>query len=110
MTYRVEIALTARDDLDEAFGWIYNESPAAASRWRDGLFDALRSLCELPQRCALAPENDVFDEEIRQLLYGNRMHAFRILFNVDGDLVQILHIRHGARRHLEATPPDALDD
>ena len=110
MTYRVEIAPAAYDELDEAFSWISKDSPAAAARWRDGLFDALRSLRELPKRCALAPENDAFVEEIRQLLYGKRPHAYRILFNIDGVLVQILHVRHGARRHLPATPSKAADD
>ncbi len=110
MTYRVEIASTAYDELEEAFCWIAKDSPVAAARWRNGMFDTLRSLRELPNRCALAPENDVFAEEIRQLLYGKRPHVFRILFNVDGAVVQILHIRHGAREHLQATPPETADN
>lgn len=110
MTYRVEIAPPARDEFDETFAWIFNNSPAAAVRWRDGLFEALHSLREWPRRCPLAPENDVFDEDIRQLLYGKKLHAFRILFTVDEQVVQILHIRHGARKHMEGEQPDSSDE
>lgn len=44
----------------------------------------------MPERCPLAPENDAFEVEIRQLIY--RSH--RVLFTVLGSRVHILHIRH----------------
>jgi hypothetical protein len=31
------------------------------------------------------------------LLYGDKPHVYRILFSIEGDIVFILHVRHGAR-------------
>jgi len=45
----------------------------------------------------LAPENEVFDFEVRKLLYGKRPHVYRILFTIENETVTILHIRHGRR-------------
>jgi hypothetical protein len=32
------------------------------------------------------------------LLYGRHPHVYRILFAIDGDVVQVLHVRHGRRK------------
>lgn len=96
MTYRVLIQPPAADDLDAAVRWIARDAPGRAVAWFDGIFGAINSLSEFPRRCPLAPEDDVFAEEIRQLLYGD----FRILFTIDRDIVRVLHVRHGARRPL----------
>jgi len=37
---------------------------------------------------------------VRQLLYGRKRHAYRILFTLDGEIVSVLHIRHGRRMPL----------
>jgi hypothetical protein len=42
--------------------------------------------------------------EVRQLLYGRRPHTYRILFTIEGDVVQVLHIRHARRRPGEIQP------
>jgi hypothetical protein len=54
----------------------------------------------MPARCALAPENEDFPFEVRQLLYGSGHHRYRILFTVEDDVVSVLHIRHGRRTPL----------
>ncbi len=36
----------------------------------------------MPLRCAFAFENNFFEEEIRQLIYGKGKNAYRILFTV----------------------------
>lgn len=102
MAFRVELSPQANREAEEAYRWIAEASPRGAHRWYNGLMDALRSLSHHPERCPLAPENDVFDEDIRQLLYGRRQHRYRVLFTIHGKTVQVLHIRHGARRYLES--------
>ena len=97
MSYRVLIQPPAAEDLDAEYRWIARQSAERADAWLRGAIDAIQTLMSFPRRCPLAPEDDVFDVEIRQLLYGN----FRILFTVEADLVRILHVRHGARRPLE---------
>ena len=75
-----------------------------ADEWIEGLLDAIATLATMPIR-ALAPENDRFRYEIRQLTYRRRPHAptYRILYTLRQDLEEgptatIFHIRHGARR------------
>jgi len=104
MAYRVELSPEADQEIDDAYHWLAEAAPAGAHRWYNGLMDALRSLCDNPQRCRLAPENDAFEEEIRQLLYGRRKHRYRVLFTMHEHTVRILHVRHGARRHLTQEP------
>ena len=38
---------------------------------------------------------------MRQLLYGRKPHVYRILFTIEGDVVYVLRIRHGRRRHVD---------
>jgi plasmid stabilization system protein ParE len=102
MKYKVIIEKPAEQDIDEAFLWQCGLLPLArAEKWFAGLLKAIRSLSRFPRRHALAPENEAFDEEIRQLLYGRGHSQYRILFTIRAGEVHILHIRHTARRPLE---------
>lgn len=93
LRYHVEVSEPAEREIEGAQDWIAADSPEAAERWADELYDTLRSLQTMPARCPLAPENGGRAEEIRQLLYGQ----YRILFTVRLGRVLILHVRHGAR-------------
>ena len=107
MTYRVDISQPATADAENAYLWIRLESPEKAALWFEGLIEAVNSLKEFPERCALAPESRAFLVEVRQLLYGTRRQQYRILFGIsidpetDEDVVLIYRIRHSAQRHLE---------
>lgn len=103
MSYAVEFTDVAELEVRNALLWLMSRAPEQAEAWQEGLERAVLSLSELPGRCRLAPENDAFDAEVRQRLYG----AYRILFTLidaDGDgspdTVRILHVRHGAQQHL----------
>jgi plasmid stabilization system protein ParE len=102
MTYRVILQPRAQVEVEEAFRWIAEESPARAEKWFDGLQAAIETLSEFPTRCALAPESDAFSEDLRQLLYGKRSGVYRILFVIRDDTVRVLTVRHGARARLTA--------
>ena len=80
MKYRIIIEPVAAKAIGEAYDWIAERAPNAASRWFSGLERAIHSLAEMPQRSPVAPENDQFEEEIRQLLYGRRAHRYRVLW------------------------------
>jgi hypothetical protein len=70
-------------------------------------------LTERPLRCPLAQEADALGLPLRQLLYGSRRTAYRILFLVFEDpdpKVRIVAIRYGARRALEPEDLAWLDD
>jgi hypothetical protein len=61
---------------------------------------AVQSLEEQPERCGLAPEAEDLGLALRQLLFGKRQGLWRILFTVEGNTVNVLHLRHAAREPL----------
>jgi plasmid stabilization system protein ParE len=58
---------------------------------------AIGTLSEMPSRCPIARDDFGGAAVVRQLFYGRRRNRYRILFAVEADAVQILHVRHGAR-------------
>jgi plasmid stabilization system protein ParE len=101
MAFHVETTGTAKRDLDAILTRLLSqEAGETGLRWFRGLEEAIKSLSTLPKRCKLAPENASVPFEMRQLLYGRKPHLYRILFTIDGDVVYVLHVRHGRRRHL----------
>lgn len=94
MNYDVVIAPRALSDAEEIYRWIptVQMAPTNVARWFDGVFEAIGTLAELPHRFAPAPESVFLEREIRQLIY----HNHRVLFAIEGDIVEVFHIRHGA--------------
>lgn len=98
MAFRVEISAQAEKDAEAILDWLMSEHAGETGlRWFVGLSDAIRSLELLPKRCPIAPESARFSFEVRQLLYGRKPHVYRVLFTIQGEIVQVLHIRHGRR-------------
>lgn len=94
MSYRIVIEQRAYDDIDDAYQWrLENVAPEQAVDWYFDLLEKIETLQTFPFRCALAPENEYFAEEIRQLLYGRH----RILFTVCDEEVHVLYVRHEAQ-------------
>jgi plasmid stabilization system protein ParE len=99
MAFRVELSERAQADIAAIYDWLGSQQAGeAGERWFVALRRAISSLSNLPARCPIAPENRDSRVEIRQLLYGRTPHIYRVLFTVEGDIVQVLHIRHGRRR------------
>src|SRR5687768_12472320 len=105
MAHSVLITARAVREIDEALAWLAERSHAAAVRWHAQLTEAVRSLENNPEWCGLAPESGWYPGEIRQLLHGKRRGVYRILFEVRGNTVYILRVRHSAQALLE---PDDL--
>src|SRR5215472_10180019 len=82
MSYRVEVSEAAEAEAEALYFWILRHSPERAAIWYEGLLAAIDSLAQFPRRCPLARENDRFEREIRQLLYGSGRSTCRILFTV----------------------------
>ncbi len=68
----------------------------------DGLWDAVDSLAEFPERCALVPKPKLRAKRVRHLLYGPGRHVYRIIYRIRDERVEILTIRHARRRPLES--------
>ena len=99
-TYEVVIQTSAEAEINEAFLWFYERVPDKAVEWYKNLEFSIYSLETLPHRCGLAPENEAFKEEIRQLLFRKHKTIFRILFTIHGETVHVLHVRHGSQNTL----------
>jgi len=96
MTYHVDITPRAERDLAQLFKHINARDSDSALNWYHGLKEAILSLKQHPNRCAVTPEN----EKLRHLLYGHKPNIYRVIYRVlEGQQrVEVLHIRHGARR------------
>ena len=99
MSFQVVIARKAAREIEEQYHWIAERSPAAANRWRNSLLDAVGTLEDHPESCPEAPEA-VSHDGLRELVHGKRRHARRILFEIRGQTVVILRVRHGAQDKL----------
>ena len=96
MAYLVRISARAERDLALLYQKTNAEQSVAAKKWYLGLTDAISSLEQHPNRCPTTAENPKF----RHLLYGREPHVYRIIYRVveKAKRVDVLHIRHGARR------------
>jgi plasmid stabilization system protein ParE len=100
MTFQVEILPIAEKQIEQAYSWYRECNPEFADRWFRGLMNAVATLQEKPLRCPLAIENDVFSEDVRQLLYGKSKNIYRVLFAIRDTKVHILYVRHSAQAPL----------
>jgi len=100
MRYRVIIEAPAGQDIDEAYERLRKRVPTHAVRWYNALEKAVLGLSMHPQRCPVAPESDELGREVRQLLHGKRSGRYRVLFEIRGNTVHVLHVRHGRQRRL----------
>jgi plasmid stabilization system protein ParE len=97
MAYTVHITLTALLEIEKRSARIRRQAPLGAVRWFERILKAIDSLEDHPERCSLAPENEWYDGELRQLVIGKRKSAYRILFEIRGHMVFILRLRYGAQ-------------
>jgi plasmid stabilization system protein ParE len=100
--YGIVLAPSAYEDLDEILAWLSREAPEKVHEWMSAIKAHIQKLSHLPERCPYdAPENGLWGkEELRQLLFQNYPSKYRIIFTVRESSVQVLNIRHGARRYL----------
>jgi toxin ParE1/3/4 len=103
MTYVVEFSIRASRDLEVLYIEKNAAESRAASRWYNELEEAVYALAECPFRCPVAPEARRARRKLRHLLYGEKSHVYRVIYEVDErrKVVWVLHIRHGARRKIK---------
>jgi plasmid stabilization system protein ParE len=100
MAYHVHITDKALAEIDETLGWYAERSMAAAVRWYIKLKEAIRSLEDNPEQWGLAAESEWYPCELHEMLYGKKRGMYRVLFEIRGDTVYILRVRHGSRDFL----------
>ena len=108
MAFQVKTTKSVELQIETTYLWLKKRNPAYADEWFRGLMNAIASLQEKPRRCSLATENEVFSEEVRQLLYGKSRNKYRVLFAIRANVVYILFVRHTSQALL--TEDDIEDD
>jgi plasmid stabilization system protein ParE len=96
MKHAVNVTLRAERDLARLYGEIEAANSETARESHRGLKKRIFSLEKLPFRSAITPEN----RNLRHLLYGHRRNTYRVIYRVVGMRVNVLHVRHGARKKL----------
>lgn len=107
MVFLVEITPIAEAQIEQAYLWYRERNPEFADLWFRSLMNAIATLQEKPRRCGLAIENEIFPEEVRQLLHGKAKNIYRILFTIREATVYVLYVRHSSQAPLRA---DELED
>jgi plasmid stabilization system protein ParE len=105
MKYAVEIAESAKCELEAAYRFIQQDSKVRAEHWRQCLLKTIRKLETFPRAYPLAIENASVEPEIRETIHG----SYRILFTIMNERVIVIHCRHSARLPLirnELSLPD----
>lgn len=89
--YDVVFEDSAQTDVRGSYDWgcrVWGKKEA--QRWVRELRTAVsRQLSLIPGGFPLAPENDAFSEEIRQMIVGR----YRVLFTIKNRKVHVLHVR-----------------
>ena len=108
MAYHVEFAVRAARDLEILYVEKNATESQAAARWYNGLEEAVYALGTHPNRCPVAPEARKLKRKLRHLLYGNKPHIYRVIYEVEEQrqTVWVLTIRHGARKRVKIADMD----
>ena len=98
MRFQVKLTAHAERDVEATLQWFDAQSATATgARWLTRLMQCIDRLETNPTRCGLAPEASSLGIEIREMHFGRRRGTYRILFQISGETVYFLRIRHGAR-------------
>jgi plasmid stabilization system protein ParE len=97
--YEVIIEDSAQENVRASYDWGCRAwGKPQAEHWARQLRTAvLEQLGVVPKAFPLAPENNDFAEEIRQLTVGR----YRVLFTIKGRKVHVLHVRGAHARTFE---------
>lgn len=105
MPFQVIVRPRARLDIEATATWLARSSSVvAAVKWRNGLLPIFKELETDPKRYPVADEAADIGVDLRMLLYGRRRKVYRILFEIKGQTVGILRVRHASQDRL--TPDD----
>ena len=87
VVYR-ELALA---DLDQIFQYLDARSPAGARSVTAAIHSAIANIADQP-----LSSRETSDPDVRVKVVGR--YGYKIFYSAGSDTVEILHVRHGARR------------
>lgn len=94
--YHINIKPTAENDLETRYMQIAEDSPQNALNWYLSIVEAIEKLDTMAERCPIAPEDEDIQLGIRHLIIG----SYRVLYKINGDTVDVLHVRHSAKKRV----------
>src|SRR5262245_48553352 len=107
MNYHVTILRRAQQDFCAIEHYITARSKQGARSWVKRFDEAIASLKKNPVKEPLAPENDEFDQEIRNITFRTRKgRTYRAVFHIMGNEVRVLRIRGAGQDTLEVNEVD----
>jgi toxin ParE1/3/4 len=83
-----ELALS---DLEHIFGYLDERSPAGARKVIDAIHAAINDVAQNPLSARRTSDPTVRVKVVSR-------YAYKIFYSVEADAIEILHVRHGARR------------
>lgn len=92
---RVRYTLRAQSDLDAVYTYLDQRAPAVAHSVKEHIERRVASLADFPLG---APETD--EPGVRELTIVR--YPYKVYYEVQGDEVWIIHIRHTSRRPWES--------
>lgn len=103
MTFNVEFSDEAERNVREIRDWIAWRSRDGAWRWLEALEQATSQLGSSADSFALAPESDVFDAELHQILFATRRgNTYRALYVIRESTVHIVSVRGAGQQPIQA--------
>jgi len=88
---RVRYRELALSDLDHIFRYLDERSPASARKLIDAIHAAIEDIAQNPLSARRTSEPTVRIKIVRR--YG-----YKVFYSVEADAIEVLHVRHGARR------------
>ena len=88
---RVRYRDRALSDLDQIFQYLDKRSPSGARNVIDSIRDAIVAVAEHPLSAERTTYAGIHIKVVRR-------YRYKIFYRVDTDEVEILHVRHAARR------------
>jgi plasmid stabilization system protein ParE len=88
---RVRYRELALSDLDRIFRYLDERNPAGARNVIDAIHAAVGDIAQNPLGA-----RQTSDPTVRVKVVGR--YGYKIFFSVNPDAIEILHVRHGARR------------
>jgi toxin ParE1/3/4 len=88
---RLRFTPQARRDIERIYDYLNQRSPSGADNVSVAIYAASRFIAERPKASPLTEKPNVRVKVLRR-------YRYKIFYHVVGDTVEILHIRHTARR------------
>ncbi len=88
---RVRYRELALSDLDHIFRYLDQRSPAGARKVIDAIHAAINDVAQNPLSA-----RQTSDPTVRVKVVSR--YGYKVFYGVEADAIEILHVRHGARR------------